>query len=458
CKTLNAALTWVGEINEAEQKISPGCDFDIALIDYRLGSHSGIELLRKITDQSINLPVIMLTGQGDLSVDLNAMKEGAFDFMTKDRLDAESLERTLRYAIRHSQTITKLYASEQRYKSLFERSLDGVFILDHTMKVIDISPSFLTLFKGENERYLDDNLEKIFLNITDYQFFRDQILSGRSNFRNEFILADAEMNPIISEVSATVRFSADKEIIGIQGLVRDLTRQKKMESEMIHSERLAVTGRIARNIAHEVRNPLTNLKLALSQLSNEIEISGDHMSLLSIIDRNSNRIEALINDLLESSKPQKLNIRQYSVCDIVRESTQLVADRITLKNMKLNLDFSFEGQIWIDPDRLKTALLNLYLNAVEAMTEKAGVLSVSTSQLNNMVKINIEDNGCGISTEEQRKLFDPFFSNKGNGMGLGLTSAQNIIKSHCGLIEVDSTPGKGTIFSILLPQNRAVTV
>lgn len=123
--------------------------------------------------------------------------------------------------------------------------------------------------------------------------------------------------------------------------------------------------------------------------------------------------------------------------------------RIHLKEIKLEKNYSADKiEINVDADKIKTALLNLIINAVEAMESGNGILKISSANGSQRSIITIQDNGSGIDPENQKKLFEPFFSNKSQGMGLGLTATQNIILSHQGTIEVESEPGRGTKFII----------
>ena len=176
------------------------------------------------------------------------------------------------------------------------------------------------------------------------------------------------------------------------------------------SERLAITGRIARSIAHEVRNPLTNLRLALDQLDEEISGNEEADMLSGIIGRNAERIDQLINELLESSKSQSLEIVDQPIKPVIDEAIKLVRDRIMLKGMVCEVDVAGNlPDLKIHRDSLTTAILNILVNAVEAMEEDKGRLRVGVFEQDKHVLININDNGKGIPAEELSRLFDPFF-------------------------------------------------
>jgi len=213
-------------------------------------------------------------------------------------------------------------------------------------------------------------------------------------------------------------------------------------------EKFAATGRIARTIAHEVRNPLTNINLATEHLKTEIQ-SPEIEMLINMIGRNSNRINELINDLLNSTKATQLNFTNVNLNDLLDQSLTFAQDRIDLKEIKVVKKYaSHLPQVSADIEKLNIAFLNIIVNAVEAMEPKEGVLTITTELKNNHCVVTISDNGKGIDDESLSKLFEPYFTTKEKGAGLGLTHTQNIILSHQANIIADSEPGQGTSFFI----------
>jgi signal transduction histidine kinase len=237
---------------------------------------------------------------------------------------------------------------------------------------------------------------------------------------------------------------------GIAVTVNDISKRMNAQKELMDAEKLAVTGRVSRTIAHEVRNPLTNIDLSLQQLKEELQTEGEAASqFLDIIGRNSKRINQLITELLNSSKPTQIEVKECNVNELLEDTLQLAIDRIHLKKIRLVKEYGNNiPSVMLDAEKIKTALLNLFINAVEAMEEEKGILTIRTRSAANRCVIEVEDNGIGISKENLENLFVPFFSKKSKGMGLGLTAAQNIIISHKGTIDVESTVGKGTKFTV----------
>ncbi len=218
--------------------------------------------------------------------------------------------------------------------------------------------------------------------------------------------------------------------------------------ELRNIEKYAVTGRISRTIAHEVRNPLTNINLATEQLRSEIPESEDIRLLFEMISRNSDRINKLINDLLNSTRTAELSYVNASINEVLDSSLKFAQDRIELKNIKVVKDYDADiCPIKVDAEKIKIAFLNIIVNAIEAMDDY-GTLHISTHNKNDRCVAKITDTGKGMSKADLVRLFEPYFTTKEKGTGLGLTNTQNIILSHNGSIHAESEPGKGTSFTI----------
>ncbi len=235
--------------------------------------------------------------------------------------------------------------------------------------------------------------------------------------------------------------------------IDELNKANAELMQMRSMEKFAATGRIARTIAHEVRNPLTNINLATSQLKADVGANDENLSyLFDVIDRNSNRINKLISDLLHSTKFSELNFSKVDLDTFLDSTLALAKDRIDLKRIQIERSYGCNTEVNIDTDKMKIAFLNIIINAIEAMEEDKGVLKISTRADNGRCTISIEDNGSGMDEVSLSKLFEPYFTSKPNGNGLGLANTQNIIFNHKGTIQVNSELGKGTVFTIILEE------
>ena len=216
-------------------------------------------------------------------------------------------------------------------------------------------------------------------------------------------------------------------------------------------EKFAASGRISRAIAHEVRNPLTNISLAAEQIKDAVPDHGEVSLLLAIITRNATRINDLIVELLNSTKFSQLELIKLSLNSVSDQALELAKDRLELHNTTIIRNYSPDPCIVeVDPDKMAMAILNLIINAIEAMEVDKGILEVKTEQQNGKCLLWVKDNGIGVNEEALSRIFEPYFTQKKNGNGLGLTLSQNIILNHKGSISVESKPGSGTSFLITL--------
>jgi signal transduction histidine kinase len=289
-------------------------------------------------------------------------------------------------------------------------------------------------------------------------------MAGRYHMLNNIILMSLGMAIIMALLGFytyshenKARRIADRRVAEyqaeLQERIGELDKANKELIRMRSIEKFAATGRIARTIAHEVRNPLTNINLAVEQLQTELNSlrpeNGELM--LEMINRNSSRINLLITDLLNSTKFTELVYKKVSVNQLLDETLDLARDRIHLKGTTIRKNYSTGVcDIAVDVERIKIAFLNIIVNAIEAMESGKGVLQLTTLSKEDKCVILITDNGPGIADESQSKIFEPYFTNKPKGTGLGLTNTQNIILNHNGHIAFESKKGEGTTFTIQL--------
>ncbi|RYF88660.1 MAG: GHKL domain-containing protein, partial [Chitinophagaceae bacterium] len=234
----------------------------------------------------------------------------------------------------------------------------------------------------------------------------------------------------------------------IQGILHNITLLKKSEKAFLQTEKLNAVQRLLLTLAHEVRNPLTNIYLSLDQLRPNVTAEGPQ-NLVEIISRNSKRISSLITQLLDTSKPVEIDLQKLSLNKVVEESVATALDRVMLKNIELQVNYNeTDVLVMADLAQLKIAFLNIIINAIEAMEENEGKLLIEVKSQGPKYIVTITDNGYGISEEDITKLFEPYFTSKPKGMGLGLASTLNILQSHKAVVEVTSEIGVGTTFTI----------
>jgi signal transduction histidine kinase len=253
-------------------------------------------------------------------------------------------------------------------------------------------------------------------------------------------------------VTSTLVVSAVRLLDGLVVTFTDITESKRQAILAQEGERLSVTGRFARLVGHEVRNPLTNIQLALDQLESEGPPLPEQQIYLDILRRNATRIGQLITEMLHTSRPLEMKLMPGEVNEVLAEAFNRVRDRCDLLGTKITLDLNRAmGKIPMDKETLIIAFTNLLVNALEAMEEGKGELTIRSARVKGLVQVIISDNGRGMSAKDKDRIFQPFFSGRTGGMGLGLTEARNIFNAHGALLSVESEEGKGTSFRLLFP-------
>lgn len=238
----------------------------------------------------------------------------------------------------------------------------------------------------------------------------------------------------------------------LQHRVTELADANEKLEQMKRVEKFAATGRIARTIAHEIRNPLMNINLAVEEVKGAL-LEPDQHGMLQLIRRNSDRINTLITTLLESTKFAELQQQKVDVNEVLEDALSLASDRIALQKISVRKKFDASlCHVCADQEKLKIAFLNIIINAIEAMEATSGdrILTLQTRHEKKRCIVIISDSGPGMDDEIKNRLFDPYFTTKSSGNGLGLTNTQGIILSHKGDISVQSTKGQGTTFIVQL--------
>jgi PAS domain S-box-containing protein len=423
---------------------------DVFLVDYRLGAKTGIDLIKEAVKLETDVPFILLTGKGDINIDEEAMSLGAFDYLVKGELSSEKLERSIRYSIDRARTLNELKAKEKKYRNIFDKSSDAIFVTDDKLCFTEINSAFSNILSCDEHALFKVKLTELF---TDNHLSRKltEELKHKGAIENRQAEIRYKKNkPVPCIISATKEKDAEGKAY-YQGVIHDISFIKQAERANLRAEKLAATGRLVRTLAHEVRNPINNINLACEHLRS-IEKSEENALYLDIIYRNSGRINELIKELLNSSRPAEMQLTDCVLQSIIDEIINSAKDRISLKNIALQIDYPSELiNVNADFDKITIALLNILINAVEAIEHDKGRISIKVKNDKTNSFIEITDNGSGISEDNLHRLFEPYYTSKRNGIGLGLASTLNIIQAHNGSVEVISEPGRSTTFAVTLP-------
>lgn len=439
-------IEWCSIYSDAEKLICAG-KYDLYLIDYFLGAKTGLDLIQDSIKNNCEEPFILLTGNGNRSIEIQAIESGAVDYLIKGELSIEKLERCIRYSLDRASSMKALRASERKFRNIFERSKDIVFIADEQLFFTEVNDASFKLLNYGRTELLSKNLFSLLTSKKEADIIKKKLEEGGnvSDKEVEMITKTGEKKCCILTLSTETDIKGDKYI---QGIIHDITVLKRAEKATLLLEKVGLANRLVRMMAHEVRNPLNNIMLSAEELNQNV-VNAEQKICLDIINRNSKRIEGLIAELVNSSKDNDVIVEKKSLQSILDEALNHAIDRIKLRHIELQKDYvSDPAWIMADNEKLKIAFLNIIINAVEAMSENEGKLFIAVKQQNGQYIVAIEDNGHGINDENMSRLFEPYFTSKQNGMGLGLASTLNILQSHNASVDVQSKINHGTVFKL----------
>ncbi|MDP9041164.1 MAG: response regulator, partial [Bacteroidota bacterium] len=409
-------IQWCGSYQEAVKTICRG-EHDIYFVDFRLGPRTGLDLIKEVIGNKCEQPIILLTGAGNKEIDLLAMQAGAADYLVKSELNTEKLERCIRYAVARHEFLIALKANEQKYRGIFEKTKDFIFIAGETLLFKEVNQVCTSLFGFTREEMLQMHLYDLLADKSDATGINNNLLAAGEIKDRELDLR-AKNNQIINCV---LSLSSEKDAAGlvyIQGIIHDISGLKNAEKAALQTAKLKAAERLVRTLAHEVRNPLNNIILSVEQLLPRR--SEQEKVFTDIIQRNSDRINKLITELLNSSRPAVISLEKASLQSILDKSISAAMDRIILKQIDLRQEYCPDNA-WImaDPDKLSIAFLNIIINGVEASPPNEARMEVKLIEERDNYIVSITDNGHGISEENLSQLFEPYYTSKAGGMGLG---------------------------------------
>ncbi|MCD4741670.1 MAG: response regulator [Desulfobacteraceae bacterium] len=458
---------------------------DIVLTDIKMPEMDGLEVLRQIKMIDPETEVILITGHGDIDSTIAALQRGASDFINKpvkDEALAIALKRAEakiymrrqleQYTCNLEDKITEA-THEIKRKSNFQKLLirssnDGIAATDSDWKFVICNPEAEKIFgckfsdivnKIDIETLYPSDIAKSFKKAAKED--KDENLDWK-----ETTFPSKDGNSIPIRFSGRILYKNEK-MIGSVAFFQDLTDIKKLETELVQSEKMAAVGQTVSGLAHYVKNILVGLKggsyvvdVGIKKNNTDKLIAG-----WDTIKKNIARVSDLVQDLISYSKEREPD---YQIClpnDIIIEVVDLVKDVAKKNNIKITtkLDPAIK-ETSMDPQTIHRSLLNLITNAMDAClddidTDKNFGISIKTYLgANNIFCIEVEDNGSGMNDETQGKLFTSFFSTKGGkGTGLGLLLTKKLIEEHRGTINAKTNLGMGTIFTIELPYKETET-
>ncbi len=368
--------------------------------------------------------------------------------------------------------------TEQRYtenelrkaSQAIEQSPNTVMITDTDGHIVYSNPKFTELTGYTKEEVLGHNpkiLQSGETDNNDYKNLWDALKNG-NEWTGEFLnkKKNGELYWESARISAIK--DADGNITHYLAVKEDITEKKRLadevelrNKEVAKDELLAGVGKMANMIAHDLRNPLSSIKMGMQilQKKNDPPIGEDGKELINIGLEQVQYMESILSDLLSFSRPDQLTLEWLSIEKILDTSLISVQDQIDKNNVTVNTDYQTGlPTINADKTKIRQVFSNLIINAIQAMiprSDRASVISISAfiniTDLGTMIEIQIADNGIGIDQETQKKLFEPFFTTRAKGTGLGLAIVKRIIEQHNGHIRIVSELSHGTTLYIELP-------
>lgn len=237
---------------------------------------------------------------------------------------------------------------------------------------------------------------------------------------------------------------------------QDLTELKRLELHMRRAERLATVGQLAAGVAHEIRNPLASISGSIELLRLAPQVSDDDRSLMTIVTREIDRLNALITDLLEYANPRPPQLVECDLAVVADETLQMLRQDRAFAEVEVSRAGPASVPVLADPAALRQVLWNLLRNAADASAAGGRHVAVRVLDGDDGVGVEVRDDGAGIPPEHVARIFDPFFTTKRRGTGLGLATTHALVADHGGRIDVDSAPGRGTTMTVRLPRRPAL--
>ncbi len=325
---------------------------------------------------------------------------------------------------------------------------EGMIVTTSEGAIVEASAAAERIFEVPPASLKGRRLQDLYLLPESYDdLIRQTNSDGETLNKSVIILAgDAAKRKI---VNMSVRRVGEDQQSHYVYVFQDCADLRTMEERLVQSERLATIGRFASQIAHEIRNPLSSISLNVELLDDELKGSSkEARSLIRSVLKELDRLNDIVGEYLQFSRFPKPHLKRGRVDGVIQELVQNFKTPAAVK-VEVSLMPS-SPEVWLDEGLFRQVLENLVRNASEAI-EGDGLIRIETEVVDRFLLVRVKDNGQGIAPDIQPKLFEPFFTTKTHGTGLGLATSQQIIFQHNGHLLVESQPGKGSVFTTLLP-------
>jgi len=351
------------------------------------------------------------------------------------------------------QIVRNLLAENSIYESALNSTLDGIIVCDLAHKPLFINRSaekITRIVSWAQEVVLWEQLDDD--NLAD---FIQEALSSEKNILNHELSISRPGGTRLLSISISALVSEGK-IAGNLIHIEDITEKRRREAQLRRAESLAALTTLAAGVAHEIKNPLASIRIQLGIIRRILEKNCAKKTEpifhnISLVEQEIDRLNSIVVDFLFAVRPMDITLIRNRVEDVIKEVVEIMGNEASAHHINIVSEFEDNlPEVMIDPKHLKQALLNIVKNAIAAMPN-GGTLTISAVTRHDELQISISDTGIGIPEELLAKIFEPYFTTKESGTGLGLTITFKIIKEHNGEITVESKPSKGSTFTIHLP-------
>jgi signal transduction histidine kinase/FixJ family two-component response regulator len=435
---------------------------DIILADYNLPNFSGPEALSLLKSSGLDIPFIMLSGAVSEQTAVDSMRAGAQDYVSKQHLTrlVPAVERELKEAggRRHKlEAEVALRASEDRFHHLVDAMPMGLILNDGRGRILYANQSIAHLLRRPLVDFFSGSVNVVDICSTALaaQLACSQGQSSAAPFEATCNTSDGAVIDVLIGV-ALLNPEARPENKQFAAFIADLTLQKKSQETLRQTEKLAVAGRFAASIAHEINNPLEAITNCL-YLITQTNLPDDARGYVDLAEKELNRVSQITVQTLRFFRGST-HQDATDLNDLVETCLTLLESRLGRAQIEVIRQFRTTEMVIAQGGEIRQVIVNLIGNAMDAMINGGGRLILRTAKTRNWttgalgVALTVADTGSGMDRETLTRIFEPFFSTKGlTGTGLGLWISQEIVAKHHGNIQIRTRPGMGTVFRLFLP-------
>ena len=359
------------------------------------------------------------------------------------------------HLLRNAQLFEQVRESEERYRQIFENAVDGLYRSTTKGELVTINPALALMlgYRTPGELAHINLIDDLFVDQTAAVRLLKRLADSGQVLDLECDLKRRSGEPMPARLSIrVVTDAADSQVFHL-GIVKDITEQKRLSQQLIISERLAVVGELVAGVAHEVRNPLFGITTTLSALARELEDRTAVQPFIDVVMTEVSRLNYLMEQLLEHSRPVRLDPDISALGIVIQEVAEEFRAAANEKGIELIIDYHNTHGPRVDRRKMHGVFTNLFENALQHTGRGGQIRLVSKKQpsVSSEVQIEVSDTGAGIALENRHKVFEPFFTTRPNGVGLGLAIVRKTIHDHGGTIGLRTNGDVGTIFVIKLP-------